>query len=326
MKPLLSVNNLQVGYPTRDGRVFALSGVDLTLSRGETVGLVGESGCGKSTLGKAVMRLIPSTGGSIHIGDADITHLGRKALLPYRADMQMMFQDPQGSLNPRQSVGKSIGRPLEAAGWQGAAIRRRVGELLELVGLPAAASSRFPHEFSGGQRQRIGIARALILEPKVIICDEPVSALDVSVRAQVINLMRDIQQRTGVAYLFISHDLSVVEYIADRLLVMYLGRIVESGPTRQVWAKPAHPYTSALLAAAPVADPRAARGRNLLTGELPSPISPPPGCPFHTRCPRAKERCRVERPSLRAGGDQRQVACHFPLFDVDAAQLPPPAL
>ncbi|WP_413728589.1 ABC transporter ATP-binding protein [Sodalis sp. RH19] len=326
MKPLLSVNNLQVGYPTRDGRVFALSGVDLTLSRGETVGLVGESGCGKSTLGKAVMRLIPSTGGSIHIGDADITHLSRKALLPYRADMQMMFQDPQGSLNPRQSVGKSIGRPLEAAGWQGAAIRRRVGELLELVGLPAAASSRFPHEFSGGQRQRIGIARALILEPKVIICDEPVSALDVSVRAQVINLMRDIQQRTGVAYLFISHDLSVVEYIADRLLVMYLGRIVESGPTRQVWAKPAHPYTSALLAAAPVADPRAARGRNLLTGELPSPISPPPGCPFHTRCPRAKERCRVERPSLRAGGDQRQVACHFPLFDVDAAQLPPPAL
>ncbi|WP_413738342.1 ABC transporter ATP-binding protein [Sodalis sp. RH21] len=326
MKPLLTVNNLQVSYPTRDGRVFALSGVDFTLNRGETVGLVGESGCGKSTLGKAVMRLIPSTGGSIHIGDADITHLGRKALLPYRADMQMMFQDPQGSLNPRQSVGKSIGRPLEVAGWHAAQIRRRVGELLELVGLPAAAASRYPHEFSGGQRQRIGIARALILEPKIVICDEPVSALDVSVRAQVINLMRDIQQRTGVAYLFISHDLSVVEYISDRLLVMYLGRIVESGPTREIWAGPAHPYTAALLAAAPVADPRAPRGQNILAGELPSPISPPPGCPFHTRCPRAAERCRAERPALRGSGARRQVACHFPLFEPDAAQLSPLAL
>ncbi len=326
MKSLLQVENLQVSYPTQDGRVFALAGVDFTLHAGETVGLVGESGCGKSTLGKAVMRLIPTTGGRIILGERDITQLGRKALLPHRAAMQMMFQDPNGSLNPRQSVGKSIGRPLEVAGWKAAAIRQRVGELLEQVGLPAAAAARYPHEFSGGQRQRIGIARALILEPQVIICDEPVSALDVSVRAQVINLMRDIQQRTGVAYLFISHDLSVVEYIADRLLVMYLGRIVESGPTRQIWDRPAHPYTFALLAAAPVADPRAPRNENALSGELPSPINPPSGCPFHTRCPHAQARCRAERPALRGNPGQRQVACHFPLFELGARELSPLAL
>ncbi|MDX5627488.1 MULTISPECIES: oligopeptide/dipeptide ABC transporter ATP-binding protein [unclassified Brenneria] len=318
MNAVLEVQNLQVSYPTGQGLVYALAGVDLSLWPGETVGLVGESGCGKSTLGKAVMRLIASSGGQIRVNGDDITHLSRKALLPYRADIQMMFQDPQGSLNPRQRIGKSIGRPLEVAGWDKAAIRRRVGELLELVGLPAAAASRYPHEFSGGQRQRIGIARALILEPKVIICDEPVSALDVSVRAQVINLMRDLQQRTGVAYLFISHDLSVVEYIADRILVMYLGRIVESGPTGQIWANPAHPYTFALLSAAPVADPRAARAQNLLTGELPSPLSPPGGCPFHTRCSHAGERCRSERPPLRDCGDRRRVACHFPLIDIHA--------
>lgn len=318
MNAVLEVQNLQVSYPTGQGLVYALAGVDLSLWPGETVGLVGESGCGKSTLGKAVMRLIASSGGQIRVNGDDITHLSRKALLPYRADIQMMFQDPQGSLNPRQRIGKSIGRPLEVAGWDKTAIRRRVGELLELVGLPAAAASRYPHEFSGGQRQRIGIARALILEPKVIICDEPVSALDVSVRAQVINLMRDLQQRTGVAYLFISHDLSVVEYIADRILVMYLGRIVESGPTGQIWANPAHPYTFALLSAAPVADPRAARAQNLLTGELPSPLSPPGGCPFHTRCSHAGERCRSERPPLRDCGDRRRVACHFPLIDIHA--------
>lgn len=315
---VLEVQNLQVSYPTGRGRVYALSGVDLSLWPGETVGLVGESGCGKSTLGKAVMRLIASSGGRIKVNGDDITHLNRRALLPYRADIQMMFQDPQGSLNPRQRIGKSIGRPLEVAGWGKAAIRQRVGELLELVGLPAAAASRYPHEFSGGQRQRIGIARALILEPKAIICDEPVSALDVSVRAQVINLMRDLQHRTGVAYLFISHDLSVVEYIADRLLVMYLGRIVESGPTRKIWANPAHPYTLALLSAAPVADPRAARAQNLLTGEPPSPLSPPDGCPFHTRCSHAGERCRLERPQLRDCGERRRVACHFPIIDITA--------
>jgi oligopeptide/dipeptide ABC transporter ATP-binding protein len=251
-----------------------------------------------------------------------------RALKDARKTMQMIFQDPYGSLNPRHNVGTIVGQPLSVAGWSRRDIRDRVAELMEQVGLPKDAVKRYPHEFSGGQRQRLGIARALALSPKVIICDEPVSALDVSVRAQVINLLEDLQQSTGVAYLFISHDLSVVEHISDRLIVMYLGRIVECGRSENIWQQPAHPYTQALLAAAPVADPKLARRRakSVLQGELPSPLHPPPGCAFNTRCPLAQERCRQERPILRAV-EGRRVACHYDLLEhpaplalADAAQ------
>ncbi|MDA3133333.1 MULTISPECIES: ABC transporter ATP-binding protein [Enterobacteriaceae] len=312
MNTLLEAEGLSVRYPVKGGWVHAVTEVDLQLRAGETVGLVGESGCGKSTLGKALMRLIPAQGQLRLNGDDVLSRQGRQ-LLPFRRHVQMMFQDPQGSLNPRQRVGTSIARPLEVAGWSRDAIQVRIAELLEVVGLPASAATRFPHEFSGGQRQRIGIARALALEPSIVICDEPVSALDVSVRAQVINLMRDIQQQSHVAYLFISHDLSVVEYIAHRVMVMYLGRVVESGPTAQIWAAPAHPYTQALLAAAPVADPRHPRGESLLEGELPSPLAPPSGCAFHTRCPYAQPLCQQQRPPLQSLTSERQVACHFHL-------------
>ncbi len=312
MNTLLEAEGLSVRYPVKGGWVHAVSEVSLQLRAGETVGLVGESGCGKSTLGKALMRLIPAQGQLRLNGDDVLSRQGRQ-LLPFRRHVQMMFQDPQGSLNPRQRVGTSIARPLEVAGWSRDAIQARIAELLEVVGLPASSATRFPHEFSGGQRQRIGIARALALEPSIVICDEPVSALDVSVRAQVINLMRDIQQQSHVAYLFISHDLSVVEYIAHRVMVMYLGRVVESGPTEQIWAAPAHPYTQALLAAAPVADPRHPRGESLLEGELPSPLAPPSGCAFHTRCPYAQPLCQQQRPPLQSLTSERQVACHFHL-------------
>lgn len=312
MNTLLEAEGLSVRYPVKGGWVHAVSEVSLQLRAGETVGLVGESGCGKSTLGKALMRLIPAQG-QLRLNGEDVLSRQGRQLLPFRRHVQMMFQDPQGSLNPRQRVGTSIGRPLEVAGWSRDAIQARIAELLEVVGLPASAATRFPHEFSGGQRQRIGIARALALEPSIVICDEPVSALDVSVRAQVINLMRDIQQQSHVAYLFISHDLSVVEYIAHRVMVMYLGRVVESGPTEQIWAAPAHPYTQALLAAAPVADPRHPRGESLLEGELPSPLAPPSGCAFHTRCPYAQPLCQQQRPPLQSLTSERQVACHFHL-------------
>ncbi|WP_034914606.1 oligopeptide/dipeptide ABC transporter ATP-binding protein [Erwinia sp. 9145] len=312
MTPVLEANDLTVRYPTKDGTVYALSGVSLQLFPGETLAVVGESGCGKSTLGKALMRLIASRG-SIKIHSEEVSTLSNAKLLPFRRRVQMVFQDPQGSLNPRQRVGTSIARPLQVAGWQRRDIARRVEALLEQVGLPAESASRYPHEFSGGQRQRIGIARALATEPDVVICDEPVSALDVSVRAQVINLMRDIQQRMNVAYLFISHDLSVVEYLADRVMVMYLGRVVESGPTAALWQHPAHPYTAALLAAAPVADPSQPQAQALLEGEVPGPLSLPQGCAFHTRCPRAQARCRQLRPELIPFTADRQVACHFPL-------------
>ncbi|MBL7634347.1 ABC transporter ATP-binding protein [Atlantibacter hermannii] len=312
MNTLLEAEGLSVRYPVKGGWVHAVSEVSLQLRAGETVGLVGESGCGKSTLGKALMRLIPAQGQLRLNGDDVLSRQGRQ-LLPFRRHVQMMFQDPQGSLNPRQRVGTSIARPLEVAGWSRDAIQARIAELLEVVGLPASSATRFPHEFSGGQRQRIGIARALALEPSIVICDEPVSALDVSVRAQVINLMRDIQHQSHVAYLFISHDLSVVEYIAHRVMVMYLGRVVESGPTEQIWAAPAHPYTQALLAAAPVADPRHPRGESLLEGELPSPLAPPSGCAFHTRCPYAQPLCQQQRPPLQSLTSERQVACHFHL-------------
>ncbi len=322
--PLLSVRSLCVQYQSARGTVRAVDDVSLDLDAGETVGLVGESGCGKSTLGKAIMRLVPSSDGFVVLDGENLTEMQPRALKAARRNIQMIFQDPYSSLNPRHDIGTIVGQPLSVAGWSRRDIRDRVAELMGQVGLPAEAVRRYPHEFSGGQRQRIGIARALALSPKVIICDEPVSALDVSVRAQVINLLKDLQQRTGVSYLFISHDLSVVEHISDRLMVMYLGRIVESGRGEDIWQQPAHPYTRALLAAAPVADPRLARGRtkSVLQGELPSPLNPPPGCSFNTRCPMAQERCRQERPVLRSVAGGRMVACHYDLLEQPAALSP----
>ncbi|MGY3617950.1 ABC transporter ATP-binding protein [Bradyrhizobium sp. USDA 10063] len=321
--PLLSVLSLCVQYQTAQGTVRAVDDVSFDLEAGETVGLVGESGCGKSTLGKAIMRLVPSSDGRVVLDGRDITSMSSGQLKSVRKNMQMIFQDPYGSLNPRHDVGTIIGQPLSVAGWSRRDIRDRVAELIKQVGLPADAERRYPHEFSGGQRQRVGIARALALRPKVIICDEPVSALDVSVRAQVINLLQDLQQQTGVSFLFISHDLSVVEHISDRLIVMYLGRIVESGSGEEIWRQPAHPYTLALLAAAPVADPRLARSRakQVLQGELPSPLNPPQGCSFHERCPMARERCGKERPVLRKVSGGRMVACHYDLLE-QPAELP----
>jgi oligopeptide/dipeptide ABC transporter ATP-binding protein len=321
---LLSVLSLCVQYQSARGTVRAVDDVSFDLDAGETVGLVGESGCGKSTLGKAILRLVPSCEGLVVLDGQNLTEMQSRALKAARKNIQMIFQDPYSSLNPRHDVGTIVGQPLSVAGWSRRDIRDRVAELMGQVGLPKEAARRYPHEFSGGQRQRIGIARALALSPKVIICDEPVSALDVSVRAQVINLLKDLQQATGVSYLFISHDLSVVEHISDRLIVMYLGRIVESGRSEDIWRQPAHPYTHALLAAAPVADPRLARSRtkSVLQGELPSPLNPPPGCSFNTRCPMAQARCRHERPILRSVSGGRMVACHYDLLERPAA-LPP---
>ena len=321
---LLSVSNLAVHLPSPRGTVHAVNGVDLNINAGETVGLIGESGCGKSTLGKSIMRIVPSTGGSITLDGDDITHLSRRALKPVRPKLQMVFQDTSSSLNPRHTVGHTIGQPLALAGWKSDKIRDRVTELLNQVGLSEDIVDRFPNEFSGGQRQRIGIARAIALNPKLVICDEPVSALDVSVRAQVINLLADLQAQLGVSYLFVSHDLAVVEHIADRIYVMYLGHVVETGTRDNFWSQPLHPYTRALLDAVPVADPRAAKQRRkpVLQGELPSPLQIPAGCAFHTRCPFAERRCREERPQLRAAPSGSQVACHLvPDVEIPAANI-----
>ncbi len=310
---LLALRDVHVHFNTAAGLVRAVNGVSLDLAVGETLGLVGESGCGKSTLGKAIMRLVPTVSGQILVEDVDIAPLERGELNAMRRKVQMIFQDPYGSLNPRSTVGRSVAQPMVIAGWKADAIAARVDELLSWVGLPAEAKQRYPHEFSGGQRQRIGIARALALSPRLIICDEPVSALDVSVRAQVINLLEDLKSRFGVSYLFISHDLSVVEHIADRVAVMYLGMLVELGGRDQIWRNPQHPYTKALLAAAPIANPRVARTRQrtVLQGELPSPLDPPAGCPFHSRCPIAQERCRTDKPALRPVAGGALAACHF---------------
>ena len=310
---LLSLSDVHVRFNTAAGVVRAVSGVSLDLAVGETLGLVGESGCGKSTLGKAIMRLVPVASGAIVVDGVDIAPLDGAALTAMRRKVQMIFQDPYGSLNPRSTVGRSVAQPMVIAGWKPEATAERVDTLLGWVGLPDDAKQRYPHEFSGGQRQRIGIARALALSPKLIICDEPVSALDVSVRAQVINLLEDLKGKFGVSYLFISHDLSVVEHIADRVAVMYLGTLVEVGGRDQIWRNPQHPYTKALLAAAPIANPKAARARQrtVLQGELPSPIDPPAGCPFHSRCPIAQERCKAERPALRPASGGALAACHF---------------
>jgi oligopeptide/dipeptide ABC transporter ATP-binding protein len=310
---LLALHDVHVRFNTAAGVVRAVNGISLELAAGETLGLVGESGCGKSTLGKAILKLVPVAAGEIVVDGVDIAPLGRAELAEMRRKVQMIFQDPYGSLNPRSTVGRSVAQPLVIAGWKADAINRRVETLLGWVGLPSDARQRYPHEFSGGQRQRIGIARALALNPKLIICDEPVSALDVSVRAQVINLLEDLKSEFDVSYLFISHDLSVVEHIADRVAVMYLGTLVEVGARDQIWRNPQHPYTKALLAAAPIADPKAARARQrtVLQGELPSPIDPPAGCPFQSRCPIAQDRCKLDRPVLRPVAGGTLAACHF---------------
>ncbi len=313
MSELLSLRDVHVRFNTAAGTVRAVSGVSLDLAVGETLGLVGESGCGKSTLGKAILRLVPIAEGEVRVEGVDIAPLDRSQLNDMRRKVQMIFQDPYGSLNPRSTVGRSVAQPMVVAGWTPKATAERLDTLLRWVGLAADAKQRYPHEFSGGQRQRIGIARALALSPKLIICDEPVSALDVSVRAQVINLLEDLKQQFGVSYLFISHDLSVVEHIADRVAVMYLGTIVEAGHRDQIWRNPQHPYTKALLTAAPIANPKLARARQreVLQGELPSPLEPPAGCPFHSRCPIAQERCKADKPELRPVGGGTRAACHF---------------
>jgi peptide/nickel transport system ATP-binding protein/oligopeptide transport system ATP-binding protein len=290
--------------------VKAVDGVSFAIHPGETLALVGESGCGKSTVGRLVMRLLEPTSGRVILAGTDVTSLSEGDVRPYRRNVQLIFQDPFSSLNPRMTIGQTLAEPLMLHRIVPSGRRaERVAELLRQVGLRPEQAARYPHEFSGGQRQRIVIARALAVEPKVIICDEPVSALDVSIRAQILNLLKDLQARLGVAYIFISHDLSVVKHIADRVAVMYLGRIVETGPADAIFRDPHHPYTRALLSAIPVASPAARRERSLLEGDVPSPMDPPPGCHLHTRCPFAQALCSVERPQL-DGGDHK-AACHF---------------
>jgi oligopeptide/dipeptide ABC transporter ATP-binding protein len=324
---LVRVDNLVKHFPIRSGgllgrtvgQVQAVDGVSLTVGRGQTLGLVGETGCGKSTLARCIAGLIPVTSGSVTFEGHDITNLSRRAMQPYRREIQMIFQDPYGSLNPRRRVGSIIGEPFAVHNMlSGAARKKKVQELMERVGLNPEHFNRFPAEFSGGQRQRIGVARALALQPKLIICDEPVSALDVSIQAQVLNLLADLQDDFGLSYLFIAHDLEVVRHVSHAVAVMYLGRIAESGPKDPVYDAPRHPYTNALLSAVPSADPEAAasRQRIILTGDVPSPINPPSGCRFHPRCPKAQDLCSQQEPQLEVkAGDPpgHETACHFPV-------------
>ena len=308
---LLSVSDLHTRYTVGKHVLRAVDGVTFDVRRGETVGLVGESGCGKSTLGKTILRLVPAAEGSICLDGADITHLGERALAPHRRRMQMIFQDPFGSLNPRQTIRTVLDTALKVHRLGDRAQRRTLTEeIVARVGLPAGSLDRYPHEFSGGQRQRIGIARALVLRPALIVCDEPVSALDVSIQAQILNLLVDLKRDLGLSYLFISHDLSVVRYFADRVLVMYLGRIVESASHATLWRDPRHPYTKALFAAVPSADPTHKRGAPPIKGELVATESIV-GCRFSSRCPLATDRCRSDEPSLRAVGEGHHAACHF---------------
>jgi oligopeptide/dipeptide ABC transporter ATP-binding protein len=316
---VLEVEALKKYFPVRRGllqrtraEIRAVDGVDFTLDPGETLCLVGESGSGKSTVGRLVLRLIEPTEGRVRLDGHDITHLNREAMRPWRRRMQIVFQDPYASLNPRLTAGRIVAEPLEnfpdGAGYDRA---DRVARLFERVGLRTEMAGRYPFEFSGGQRQRLGLARALALNPNLIVADEPVSALDVSVQAQVLNLMMDLQEDLKLAYLFISHDLGVVEHIGHRVAVMYLGRIVELAGKEELFARPLHPYTRALLAAAPVPNPRAKKERIVLEGDLPSPISPPSGCHFHTRCPFVFQRCRNEAPVLRDAGGGHSFSCHL---------------
>jgi oligopeptide/dipeptide ABC transporter ATP-binding protein len=320
--PLLTLRGLTKHFPIRTGGVFrrqttplrAVDGIDLTIQAGETLGLVGESGCGKSTLGRMIIRLIEPTSGSIIFNGVDITRLDMKAMREHRRGMQIVFQDPFGALNPRMTVEDIIMEPLLIHGARAdEAARQRVSDMLGLVGLPQRARTRFPHEFSGGQRQRVGIARALVLNPRLLVCDEPVSALDVSVQAQIVNLLQDLQRDLGLTYLFIAHDLSVVKHISDRVAVMYLGRVVEVADKRAIYANPQHPYTQALIAAVPVLNPRQrSRGRRVrIAGDIPSALNPPPGCRFHTRCPYAMPVCRTVEPPLDPTATGHLVACHL---------------
>ena len=337
---LLRVENVVKYFPVRSSRLFqrqrdfvhAVEGVSLEIRRGQTLGLVGETGCGKSTLARCIMRLYDLTSGTITFDGHDISTLSRRTMRPYRRDMQMIFQDPYGSLNPRRRVGSIIGDPFAIHGTaSGQERKKRVQEVMELVGLNPEHYNRFPAEFSGGQRQRIGVARALAFRPKLVICDEPVSALDVSIQAQIINLLADLQKEFGLTYLFIAHDLSVVRHVSDTVAVMYLGQISEIAPTSQLWDHPRHPYTDALLSAVPVPDPDHAdqRERIILVGDVPSPVAPPSGCRFHPRCPKAAPLCVEQEPVLepRLGdGADHQAKCHFPVADGEDISLARPTI
>ncbi|MGZ5033495.1 MAG: ABC transporter ATP-binding protein [Usitatibacter sp.] len=316
MSEMLRVENLVKHFPVRGwlgrraGAVQAVDGVSFALDKAETLALVGESGCGKSTTGRLVLRLIEATSGSVWFEGRDVFRLDERELRATRSALQIIFQDPYASLNPRMTVGQTLAEPLMLHGLAAGRRQERVAEILALVGLAPQHAQRYPHEFSGGQRQRIGIARAIAVEPRLIVCDEPVSALDVSIQAQVVNLLRDLQRGLGLSYLFIAHDLAVVKHIANRVAVMYLGRIVELADKRALFARPRHPYTQALLSAIPVPDPTVRRTRIVLQGDVPSPIDPPSGCRFRTRCPHARERCALEDPPLESD-DGHGVACHF---------------
>ncbi|HMD57614.1 MAG TPA: dipeptide ABC transporter ATP-binding protein [Solirubrobacteraceae bacterium] len=332
MSALVEVRDLVKHFPLSRGIVFqrrmgevrAVDGVSFDIERGETLGIVGETGCGKSTTARMVMRLLEPTAGEVRFDGQDITHLKGARLKAIRRDMQMVFQDPYSSLNPRKTIGSIIAEPfvIHRTERDKAARKRAVQELMETVGLNPEHYNRFPHEFSGGQRQRIGVARALALKPKLLIADEPVSALDVSIQAQVLNLLRDMQRQFGLTVVFIAHDLSVVRHMCDRVAVMYLGKIVEIGPGDALYGQPRHPYTGALLAAVPVPDPsRRASDRRLLSGDVPGPANPPSACRFHTRCPKAQQRCSIEEPLLAEHDSGTQVACHFPLTPLEIDEI-----
>ncbi|HWD65313.1 MAG TPA: oligopeptide/dipeptide ABC transporter ATP-binding protein [Solirubrobacteraceae bacterium] len=322
-KPLISAEHLKLYFPVKSGvlidrtiaHVHAVDDVSLELTEGQTIGVVGESGCGKSTLARCMVRLLEPTEGSLRFRDRDITHLGRRQLSSFRTEVQLVFQDPVSSLNPRKRVGQIVGTPLRLHGMARDKAQARVRDLLARVGLNPEHVNRFPHEFSGGQRQRIGIARALALDPRLIVLDEPVSALDVSIQAQVINLLDDLQDDFGLSYVFIAHDLSVVRHVSDWIAVMYLGKIVELSPARELYDKPIHPYTEALLGAIPIPDPKENRARDRLVvgGEPPNPINPPQACRFHTRCPRATDVCRTVEPPLAEYAGGHVAACHHPM-------------